>query len=84
MEKEKIEEQAAIYTRSCSANIRKLEALIVREDNGSPQCRAYQHGVVRVNSISIAIKVDDSATLFAMLQLGSQKSSLNKPSRAQS
>lgn len=44
--KERIEEQVAIFIRSSTANIRKLEALIQQHANLSPQVSAYQHGVV--------------------------------------
>ena len=48
MEREKIEEQVAIYVRSCTANIAKLEALIQYEEGASPQVNVYQHGVVNI------------------------------------
>ena len=46
VEREKVEEQVAIYVRSCTANIAKLEALIERAEGATPQVNVYQHGVV--------------------------------------
>ena len=45
-ERERIEEQVAIYIRSCTSNIRKLEALIQTKEALTPQTNAYRHGVV--------------------------------------
>ena len=50
VEREKIEEQVAIYVRSCTANIRKLEVLIQRKEQITPQAHAYQCGVVSTQS----------------------------------
>ena len=46
VEREKIEQQVATYVKSCTENIRKLEAGIQRNTATTPQVNAYQHGVV--------------------------------------
>jgi len=50
VEREKIEQQVAEYVRSCTENIRILEAGIQRNTSTTPQVNAYQHGVALILS----------------------------------
>jgi len=62
VEREKIEQQVAEYVRSCTENIRILEAGIQRNTSTTPQVNAYQHGVVSFCFILLHIDLETATT----------------------